>query len=593
MNIPIQIILLQVLGALLTGACNRSQETPRPNVILILSDDQGWGDLSIHGNLNLETPNVDRLAMEGVSFENFYVNPFCSPTRAELLTGRYNFRCGIYSASQGGERIDLDEATLAEVFKQAGYKTAAYGKWHNGMQYPYHPNARGFDDFYGFCSGHWGNYFSPMLEHNGKIVKGEGFVIDDFTDHGLEFIEEHQDEPFFLYLPFNTPHTPFSIPDEWWDRLKDKELLTLQDPEQNENLDRTRCALALCENIDWNVGRIHAKLEELGLEEHTILLYLCDNGPNGRRWNGGMKGTKGSRNEGGVRSPLFIKWTSSIPENKSIRQIATVTDLLPTLADLCHIDYEPHLALDGISLHPLIMDPDHSGWDDRYIVNNKAGHRGLASVRNQKFRLGDDDKLYDIENDRGQQYDVSDQYPEVKHAMEEARREYIEQWEAELPEMDTRPFILGHPEARYTQLPARDGEGHGNIERSNRYANCSYFTSWTSEKDSITWEIEVPEEGNLRVELYYSCPEGSEGSVVELSFGNSRLISEIREAHDPPFLHQEKDRYPRAESYAKEFKALDLGIMGLKKGKGTLTLKAKRIKGKSVMDFRLLMFERI
>jgi arylsulfatase A-like enzyme len=143
----------------------------KPNVVVFLTDDQGWGDLSLNGNLDLSTPNVDSLARDGASFDRFYVCPVCSPTRAEFLTGRYHPRSGVYSTSAGGERLDLDETTIADLFKSAGYRTGAFGKWHNGMQFPYHPNGRGFQEYYGFCSGHWGNYFSPQLERNGKLVK--------------------------------------------------------------------------------------------------------------------------------------------------------------------------------------------------------------------------------------------------------------------------------------------------------------------------------------------------------------------------------------------------------------------------------------
>ena len=163
----------------------------KPNVVVVLTDDQGWGDLSLNGNTNLSTPNIDSLARDGASFDRFYVCPVCSPTRAEFLTGRYHPRSGVYSTSAGGERMDLDETTIADRFKAAGYATAAFGKWHNGMQYPYHPNGRGFDYYYGFCSGHWGNYFDPMLERNGQIVKGNGFVIDGFTSEAMQFMESH------------------------------------------------------------------------------------------------------------------------------------------------------------------------------------------------------------------------------------------------------------------------------------------------------------------------------------------------------------------------------------------------------------------
>ena len=200
-----------------------AKATKRPNIVLIVTDDQGWGDLSFNGNSNLETPNLDQLAKTGAYFENFYVQPVCSPTRAELLCGRQFQRLGVYATSAGGERLNLDETTLAELFKKAGYQTAAYGKWHNGMQPPYHPNSRGFDDFYGFASGHWGNYFDPLIEHNGKLVRGNGFLPDDLTDKGLDFITRNKDKPFLLYLPYNTPHSPLQVPERYWNKLEARE----------------------------------------------------------------------------------------------------------------------------------------------------------------------------------------------------------------------------------------------------------------------------------------------------------------------------------------------------------------------------------
>jgi arylsulfatase A-like enzyme len=194
-------------------------EQVKPNVLIILADDQGWGDLSINGNSNLNTPNIDGLAREGARFEYFYVCPVCSPTRAEFLTGRYHPRGGVYSTSAGGERLDLDERTLGDTFKAAGYVTGAFGKWHNGSQWPYHPNARGFDEFYGFCSGHWGNYFDPRLEHNRKPVKGNGFIIDDLTERAMQFMEQNRSKPFLCYLPYNTPHSPMQVPDRFYKKF--------------------------------------------------------------------------------------------------------------------------------------------------------------------------------------------------------------------------------------------------------------------------------------------------------------------------------------------------------------------------------------
>jgi len=562
----------------------------KPNVIVILSDDQGWGDLSNSGNTNLSTPNIDNLAKTGVTFDNFFVCPVCSPTRAELLTGRYHVRGGVYSTSAGGERLDLDETTIAQVFKDAGYATAAYGKWHNGMQPPYHPNARGFDDFYGFCSGHWGNYFSPMLEHNGEIVKGKGFIINDLTDHGLAFMEENKDNPFFLYLPYNTPHCPMQVPDKWWKKFETRELKMRNREPEKENIQLTRAALAMCENIDWNVGRVAAKVEELGLSDNTIIVYLSDNGPDGIRWNGGMKGKKGSTDEGGVRSPMFMKWKGKLKAGKTITQIAGAIDLLPTLSDLAGIDYEPQKALDGVSLKPLLLE-ESTEWKDRLLINY---WRKRTSVRSQQYRLGAAGKLFDMIKDPGQTIDISSQQPEVVQQLTKAKNRWEAEVLSELPENDTRTFPIGHPDYRYTQIPARDGKASGNIKRSNHFPNCSFFTNWISITDSITWEAEVLKSGEFEVEIYYTCPAEDIGSVFELTFGSSTLTGKIIEPHNPPLTGMEHDRInPRKVSYVKDFKRMPVGTIHLKKGKGFLTLKALEIPGSQVMDFRLLMLKRI
>lgn len=580
--------LLILLGTFFLPACSSSEEPKQPNVIIILTDDQGWGDLSVHGNSNISTPNIDELSSSGASLENFYVCAVCSPTRAELLTGRYNFRGGVYSTGGGGERLDTDETTIAELFQAAGYSTAAYGKWHNGMQYPYHPNGRGFEDYYGFCSGHWGNYHSPMLEHNGEIVKGEGYIIDDFTNHGLAFMEKNREKPFFLYLPFNTPHTPFQAPEEYWDRLREKDMVMLSESDHDDIM-QTRAALALCENIDWNVGRIVEKTRELGIDENTIIIYFSDNGPNTWRWNGGMKGKKGSVDEGGVRSPMFIKWPEQIEAGLKVERLVSVTDLLPTLGDLCGISYDTEYPLDGISVKSSLLEEEEE-WEDRYLLNY---WRGRVSIRTQNYRLDPQGGLYDIVADRGQKTDLAEQLPDIRKEMEEVAESFRRQIEAELPKVDPRPFYLGHPALKYTQIPARDGKEHGNIKRSNRYPNCSFFTNWISTEDSLSWQVEVPEEGEFKVQLYYTCPEGDEGSVIQLSVGESQLQSKITEAFDPPLRGMEKDLTPRIESYIKDWKVLEMGHIDLTPGTFNMSLKALDIPGKSVMDFRLFLFERI
>ena len=572
-------------------SCQIQKNNP-PNVILIISDDQGWGDLSLNGNLDLTTPHIDRLGETGVQFDRFYVSPVCSPTRAEILTGRHHVRGGVFSTSRGGERLDIDEETMAEVFKTAGYQTAAYGKWHNGMQAPFHPNSRGFDDFYGFCSGHWGNYFNPLLEHNGNMVRGNGFIIDDLTQHGIDFIEKNKNQPFFLYLPYNTPHSPMQVPDRFWKKYKDKKLSQIgsEGPPKNQNqIDHTRAALAMCENIDWNVGRIIEHLKNSDLLEKTIVIYLSDNGPNGNRWNGNMKGRKGSTDEGGVRSPMIINWSGKIPKGKIINQIASGIDLLPTLKDLTGIKSQPKKPIDGISLQPLIMEKNPS-WENRNIYNY---WRGKLSLRNQNYRLDYQGQLFDMINDPSQTTDISIDRPQVVKEMLEAKEKWKKTVLVELPNKDKRPFYIGHSSVKTTQIPARDGFPHGELKRSNRFPNCTYFTNWINQKDSITWEAEVHKAGNFEVTVYYSCEEDAVGSVFEVSFGKAKIQGKIAEAHTTEEYGAEEDRVIRQESYVKDFKPLKIGVISLQKGKGTLKIKGIKKNGRELMDFRLMLFRRL
>jgi arylsulfatase A-like enzyme len=550
----------------------------RPNVVVILSDDQGWGDLSVHGNTNLSTPNIDRLASQGMEFERFYVCPICSPTRAEFMTGRYNPRTGVKSASRGEERMDLDETTIFQTFKEAGYNTAAFGKWHNGMQPPYHPNARGIDEYYGFCSGHWGQYYSPMLEHNGEIVTGNGFIIDDFTTRAMDYIENNKDEPFFVYLPLCTPHSPMQVPELWW-------------PDQDEDLQHSRAALAMCENIDWNVGRLLKKLDDLELDENTIVVYFSDNGPNGYRWNEDMKGRKGSVEEGGVRSPFFIRWPGKIKPGTKTDTIAGSIDLKSTLTDLVDIKNTGTLPMDGVSLKPLLLQTGET-WKDRLYVNH---FKGNTSVRSQRYRLDFKGKLFDMVKDPGQRTDVSKKHPEVYKELLAAQKEFDRTVVAELPDgKDERPFIIGHPEFRFTQLPARDAIATGDIKRSGNAPNCSFYMNWVNTEDTIYWDADVQVEGDYRAEVYYTCAEQDLGTVLELSCGNSAITKKVTVVNDPPWVGAEFDRAIRkGESYVKDFKPMELGVIHLDKGQHKLTLSALEIPGKQSIEMRLIMLHRV
>lgn len=561
----------------------------QPNVVVILTDDQGWGDLSFHGNTNLSTPNIDSLAKAGARFDRFYVCPLCSPTRAEFLTGRYHARGGVKGVSEGHERLDLDERTVAQHFRAAGYRTALYGKWHNGSQFPYHPVARGFDDFYGFCSGHWGDYFSPQLERNGHLVEGNGYIVDDFTDHAIKFIEANAKDRFFLYLSLPSPHSPMQAPDKFWQKHKDRNYSMKARPEDNEDQNFTRAAMAMVENVDENVGRVLGKLDSLNLARNTIVVFFCDNGPNSFRWNGDMKGRKGSLDEGGVRSPLFISWPDKIEKGRLLSQICGAIDLLPTLADLANVPLVSGKPLDGVSLKPLLTGEKVS-LPDRMIFTHLNRQ---VSVRTQQYRLDPKGQLFDMVADPGQRRNIAQQKPEVANDLKNAVVNYKETVVAELAEQ-ARPFSVGHPDFHSTILPARDGVAQGSVHRSAKAPNCSYFTGWTNPEDTITWQIDVLETGNFEVELHYACPESAVGTELKLAFDGQHVLSKVEKANDAKEYGAEHDLFPRqSESYMKKFQPLKLGKIQLSKTVGSLTLTAPKIEGDQGVEVRMLVLRRV
>ena len=245
------VLLLTILIPLIVAtALPEHARQDHPNIVLIMTDDQGWGDIHSHGNPKLDTPVMDRLAQEGVRFERFFVSPVCAPTRASLLTGRYFLRTGTHGVTRAFETMRSEEITLAEAFKQAGYATGHFGKWHNGAHYPHDPNGQGFDEYLGFSAGHWNNYFDTHLIHNGRRVETEGYINDVLTDAAMAFIDQHKDDPFFVYLPYNTPHSPFQVPDQYFNKYKERGFD-----------DKNATVYGMVENLDDNLGRLFDRLD--------------------------------------------------------------------------------------------------------------------------------------------------------------------------------------------------------------------------------------------------------------------------------------------------------------------------------------------
>ena len=575
----------------------------QPNVVIFLADDAGWGDYSHSGNRQVSTPNIDSIATGGVSLDRFYVCSVCSPTRAEFLTGRYHPRGGVKGVSTGQERLNLDEKTIADAFKAAGYATGAFGKWHNGSQWPYHPMARGFDEYFGHTSGHWGEYFDAPLEENGRMIRTKGYIVDVCTDRALSFIDRNKDKPFLCYVPFTTPHSPWAAPAEDWKRFKDMPIKQPATDPGAEVADNTRCALAMMENQDMNVGRVLAKLRELKVDDNTIVVYFSDNGPNSFRWTGGMKGRKGSTDEGGLRSVCYIRWPAKLPSGHTVTQIAGAIDLMPTITSLAGVKRVGDKPLDGRDLVPLLMQ-QKADWLEHRHFSTWAGN---VSVRTQTHRLDHEGKLFDMIADPGQTTPINTSQPELAAELTAA----VAAWRLDVlseakkqpnskqsngksgsPKqggnaVDPRPLTVGYSEFPITMLPARDGEPKVGVKRSSGAPNCSYFVNWTSKDDSMVWLLDVHTAGRYEVSIDYTCKLPDVGSTIELSFQNASISGKVTPGWDPP-LYTNQDTLPRpdGESQMKEFRTLNLGEVSLPSGIGPLTLRAIDIPGKSVMDVR-------
>ena len=434
-----------------------AKETKKPNVILIMTDDQGYGDLSCHGNPIIKTPNLDHLHDESVRFTNFHVSPFCAPTRAALMTGHYPGRTGAYRTSSGRSLMHTDEQTIADVFSDNGYMTGMMGKWHLGDNAPHRPQDHGFQDVVwhkcggvGQSSDYWGNdYFDDTYERNGTYEKFEGYCTDVWFEESIRFIEENKDKPFMLYLATNAPHGPYLVADEWSDPYK-----------ETATWKNGAAFYGMIANFDYNLGILRDRLNELGLAENTILVFMSDNGSSAggkfkgldseplEGYNAGMRGKKSSIYDGGHRVPFFIYWPQGdISGGSDMPQLAAHIDVLPTLAELCGITVPESQHADGISFAPLFKD-NKAVVRDSYILQFHGGAMFKDDIKpwlnsviiTQKWRLMNGNILYDIENDPTQMTDVAANHPDV---VTDLKAEYMPWWESVSPRMKPVRIDLG------------------------------------------------------------------------------------------------------------------------------------------------------
>jgi arylsulfatase A-like enzyme len=394
--IAMKLLLIFALAALLPLISDhKSGAADRPNVILIVTDDQGYGDLGVHGNPKIRTPVLDAFAKESIELTHFRVCPVCSPTRSSLLTGRYNYRTGIIDTYLGRSLMFPDEVTLAEILKAAGYRTGIFGKWHLGDNYPMRPQDHGFEETL-VCKGGGigqpadppGNrYFDPILFHNGKSEKCSGYCSDIFTDATLKFINQNGDKPFFVYLAYNAPHDPLQVADDLVAPYLKMDLSPKEFPQTGFPLrnyapkEQIARVYAMVENIDTNVGRLLRKLDDKKLADNTIVIFLSDNGPAAARFNSGLRGRKGTVYEGGLRVPFFIRWPGHFAPGKLDLATAHI-DVTPTLVEACGAKLPPDRAIDGRSLLPWLKG-EKVLWKERTLFFQ--WHRGDTPEVNRAF----------------------------------------------------------------------------------------------------------------------------------------------------------------------------------------------------------------
>ena len=569
-----------------------------PNVLLIVTDDQGYGDFFIHGNPHLQTPNVDKLGQSGVQFERFYVNSFCAPTRAALLTGRWPLRTGCHGVTHNREAMKPSEVTMAEALKGAGYRTACIGKWHNGEQYPFTPQGQGFDDVFGFNNGHWNNYFDATLLRGTTPEKTHGYISDVLTDEAMKFITTNQAQPFFCYLAYNAPHSPYQVPDAYFDKFKAK------------GFDDTLSAFyGMCENMDDNVGRLLAHLDTLKLAENTIVLFLTDNGGTAgvKTYNAGMRGGKTSVHEGGSRVPLFMRWPAGKWQPHVVKPIVSHIDLFPTLVDLCGVKTPAGPKVDGVSLRPLLENADDAAWPERTLFTHNPideTNKFPGAVRTQRYRLvreikgpsggssakANDDsakswQLYDMETDPGQKEDIAVDHPMI---VKELSAQY-EAWFKDISSegLQRYPLAVGYDEQNPVELHAPQSYFDAPLEFASGpgFAN-DWLTHWTDAKAKVWFELDVVNAGDYQVEIAYDCPEEDAGSIISITSGESNLDGtvEVAPIHDIPLPH--RDEKGKARYRNREWATLKLGTLKLPQGPVKLTLEALSMPGAQVMDLK-------
>lgn len=506
-----KILIASITCLLMLLACKQENEIPqslKPNVLLIMTDDQGYGDIGRHGNNLIQTPHLDQLYDESIRFTNFHVATTCAPTRAGLMTGLHCNRVGAWHTINGRSFIASRFPTIADHLRSDGYTTGIFGKWHLGDNYPYRPQDRGFDEVLihggggvGQTPDYWNNdYFDDTYFHNGVPKKFEGYCTDVWFAEAQKFITKasEQDDPFFCYITTNAPHSPYHVPQKYID------MYAAYDDIVNPNF------YGMISNIDENIGRLLASMESAGSLDNTIVVFLTDNGSaagskideNGHviaGYNAGMRGKKVWEYEGGHRVPLFIKLPSKMGiQPKEYNELTTYTDLLPTLLDLTHTSRPTDQKTDGVSFYPLLVNQQQKSLEDRIVIVDTQREDLLekykrSCVMQGQWRLMNGSELYDLEADPGQKRDVLSDHPELVQTLKNA----YEQWWSDFQEDAAQDnlIIIGNPAENPSLLTSHDYHAENRSPWHQRHVREGIL-------ENGHWKLEASSSGTYSLQLF-------------------------------------------------------------------------------------------
>ncbi len=569
---------------LLASPAFAAAQTKPPNIVLILTDDQGWWDVSRNGNRSIETPVMDRLAAEGVSFQRFYASPVCAPTRASIMTGRYYLRTGIYNTRFGGDTLDASEITIAQLLQARGYRTGLFGKWHLGHYRRFHPDQRGFHRWVGFTQGHVERYFHPdQLLDNGKPVKARGHITDLLTDCAIDFVKDNRERPFFLHLAYNVPHSPNHVENRWTGRYL-KKGVPLEDAQ----------IYGMLSHCDENIGRLLRTLDDQGQRDNTLVIFLSDNGGVSKYFKAGLRGQKASAYEGGIRVPCFLRWPGRIAPGTEDKSARAAMDLFPTIAEAAGAPTPKDRPIDGKSL--LSPPPERALFHiwDRFQPSLKSNW-SITRGRHKLTRT----ELFDLEADPSEKVNLAAQQPEAAASL---RREF-ETWLAEVTRgrrFEPAAIEVGRPDENPVELhpswaivkgtnvtwaspggtpskpEALPQSGASTVNYSFAGYDWDTIDGWRNPGDGAEWKLDVVVAGRYRVRLAYGCRAAASGGRWRFEVGRA-LLEGVVSATPGHNIFQE----------------FDAGELRLTKGPVTARISAVEERKEELMALNRIWLERI